>query len=468
MDFFSEITQMLPSIDTIDYRAQNKKLFLQSGRTCVVIDDDPTGNQTVHGVPLLTDWDINTLVVEFQKQTPVFFLLTNSRSLTATETQKIYKEITQNIIEASKIASRKYTIISRSDSTLRGHFTIETDTIKEIENNSNSITVFIPVMFEGGRVTVNNTHYIKDGEELLAVGDSPFAKDHTFGYTKSNLKEWIQEKTDKRVLASSVISFSIEQIRSLSVAQLKQQIIEIPVGRYVIANALNYSDLDKFSNALLLATDQGKKILYRSSSSFVPSYIGLPSKELLDVNQIVTSRTQNGGITIVGSYVSKSSLQLNYLLKNVKNSISIEIQIDKILSIEKEDYLLKIMQLINKTIISGKNVIVYTSRKIITGNTEEETIQIASKISETLISIVQKIENQPKYIVAKGGITSHDIATKGLNMKRSVVIGQILPGVPVWKMGEETRFPNIGYIVFPGNVGNEKSLLQLTQKLAEI
>jgi len=72
---------------------------------------------------------------------------------------------------------------------------------------------------------------------------------------------------------------------------------------------------------------------------------------------------------------------------------------------------------------------------------------------------------QPNYILVKGGITSHDIAIQGLGMKRSEVIGQLLPGVPVWKMGEETRFPNIKYIVFPGNVGGEKSLYQITQKL---
>jgi uncharacterized protein YgbK (DUF1537 family) len=67
--------------------------------------------------------------------------------------------------------------------------------------------------------------------------------------------------------------------------------------------------------------------------------------------------------------------------------------------------------------------------------------------------------------LAKGGITSHDIAKEGLGMKRATVLGQILPGIPVWKMGKETKFPNVSYIVFPGNVGDEKSLLTITQKL---
>jgi uncharacterized protein YgbK (DUF1537 family) len=40
-----------------------------------------------------------------------------------------------------------------------------------------------------------------------------------------------------------------------------------------------------------------------------------------------------------------------------------------------------------------------------------------------------------------------------------------LPGIPVWQLGEESRFPGMNYVVFPGNVGGADALLHAYQKL---
>ena len=81
---------------------------------------------------------------------------------------------------------------------------------------------------------------------------------------------------------------------------------------------------------------------------------------------------------------------------------------------------------------------------------------------------MQRIQIAPRYILAKGGITSSDIATRALNVKKAMVLGQILPGVPVWKLGAESRFPNLAYIVFPGNVGDDRALIAVVRQLKEI
>jgi uncharacterized protein YgbK (DUF1537 family) len=72
---------------------------------------------------------------------------------------------------------------------------------------------------------------------------------------------------------------------------------------------------------------------------------------------------------------------------------------------------------------------------------------------------------RPKFIVAKGGITSSDLATKGLSAEKAFVLGAITPGVPVWQMDSKSKFPGISYVVFPGNVGNQNSLLEVCRKL---
>ena len=458
------ISKQLPLEDTSDYRSLNQLLFQRLNKTCVVVDDDPTGNQTVYGIPLLTEWDFDTSINEFQNETPAFFLLTNSRSLSKAQSSKVYKDISENILEASKVANREFSIVSRSDSTLRGHFS-EIEMVKEAGHFNEAITVFIPVMFEGGRVTVHDTHYISENDALIPVNQTPFSKDHTFAYANANLKAYIEEKTQGNIKASDVVSVDIESIRTLDVETLSVQIKSIESGKFCVINALNYNDLDKVTQALLLAEKLGKQILYRTSSSFVPSYIGLKPKPLLTSEEIMDSNNQTGGLTIVGSYVPKSSSQLNYVLEDAHEKEIIEVDVEVILSEKSKEYIASIISKIDKNIESGKNVIVYTSRKLITGNNTNSTIDIASKVSQALVDLVNGIQIRPKYLLAKGGITSHDLAIKGLGMKRSKVLGQILPGIPVWEMGEETRFPKLLYIVFPGNVGNEKSLSEIIQKL---
>lgn len=457
----------IPDTDSNPYRTSNKSLFERLNKTCVIIDDDPTGNQTVYDIPLLTSWDVTTLEQEFSKKTPAFFLLTNSRSLPANEVTKIYQTIAQNIAEVSEKTERDFSIISRSDSTLRGHFQTELSAIKStaVYQNKNPVHIFIPVMFEGGRVTINKTHYIEENTSLTAVNKSPFAKDAVFGYQHADLQEWILEKTKNKVTVSQIFSFSLKEIRTSTVLALSQKLLNIAKNSYVLFDALNYQDLDKITNALLLSEQQGATFLYRTSSSFVPSYLGIPSKELLDRKEILKQKNTNGGLLIVGSYVPKSSSQLHYLLERTASENHIELDLDTLFGSKQPNYLATLAATINSKFSTGQTLVLYTSRKLIKGTTAEQNLAIGRKVSDALITLVQALEQQPKFILAKGGITSHDIATKGLGMQRSIVLGQLLPGVPVWQMGAETKFPELPYIVFPGNVGDETAVYQAINKL---
>ena len=120
------------------------------------------------------------------------------------------------------------------------------------------------------------------------------------------------------------------------------------------------------------------------------------------------------------------------------------------------------------SIAAGKTTVLMTRRERIdlnTGNKEDE-LALARRISDALSEIVAKLEVRPAYLVAKGGITSSDIGTKGLGVKKAIVAGQILPGVPVWKLGKESRFENLSYIIFPGNVGDDLALKQIVELLS--
>lgn len=459
------ILKHLPKEDYHDYRSENRALFSGLNKACIVVDDDPTGNQTVYGIPLITDWNMEVFVEEFIEGTPVFYVLTNSRSLTPEATAKIYKEIAENILKASKVTKRDFTVISRSDSTLRGHFPLEPETLQTNLKLDEAITVFLPVMFEGNRVTADDVHYIKNGDELTPVNETPFAQDHSFRYTEGDLKAYIEEKSNGKIKSDEVFSFSLEDIRNLDTNVLAENILEIPPQSYCVFNSLNYADLDKVAHALLQAEKSGKQIVYRTSSSFVPSYIGLEPRGLLTTDEIFHSNTENGGLTVVGSYVKKSSEQLHNALSLFQTEQIVEVDVAQVLSENLEIYISELILKIDTSISKGNDVIVYTSRKLVTGSDSNTTVNMASRISNALVDLVKGITQKPKYIIAKGGITSHDLATKGLGMKRSKVLGQVQAGIPLWEMGEDTKFSKLPYIVFPGNVGDETTLKTIITKL---
>ncbi len=83
-----------------------------------------------------------------------------------------------------------------------------------------------------------------------------------------------------------------------------------------------------------------------------------------------------------------------------------------------------------------------------------------------LCEVISHISTRPAYMVAKGGITSIEAARVGLHVREAYALGQILPGVPVWRLGLGSRWPGLTYVVFPGNVGDETALLRAVMTLS--
>ena len=89
-------------------------------------------------------------------------------------------------------------------------------------------------------------------------------------------------------------------------------------------------------------------------------------------------------------------------------------------------------------------------------------------ISDALTSIIRLLTVKPRFIIAKGGITSSDVGTKGLLVKKALVMGQIKKGIPVWLTGAESKFPDTPYIIFPGNVGEVNTLREIVEELVTV
>jgi uncharacterized protein YgbK (DUF1537 family) len=435
-----------------------------SGRTVLVLDDDPTGTQTVHNIPVLTEWGPERLQAELNGGWPAIYLLTNSRSLPQQQAQALNAEIASALREASKQSGQDFVVVSRSDSTLRGHFPAEVQALAQGLQETFSAWLLIPFFVEGGRYTASDVHYVAEGEWLVPAGETEFAKDKAFGYRASNLREWVAEKTNGAVPAQQVESISLDAIRNGGSEAVTRQLLALPEGCVCIVNAVSYRDLEVFVLGLLDAEAQGRRYLYRSAASFVRVRAGIAPRPLL-TSEDLGMQEQGAGLIMAGSYVPKTSTQIDALLR-AGQVTPVEVNVRKLLSdTEQGREIERVRREINTRAARGEDTAVFTSRELVSADNAEASLAIGKTISDSLVNIVRGLKTRPRYLLAKGGITSSDIATRGLGIRRALVLGQILPGVPVWQSGPESRFPGLPYIVFPGNVGNQEALAKIADQL---
>lgn len=217
----------------------------------VVLDDDPTGTQTCHDISVLTVWDVPALVTEFQTNSAGFFILTNSRALPPADAEKLIRTICENVSEAARSTGNKVDIVLRGDSTLRGHFPLEPDVAQSVFGAADAL-VLAPFFFQGGRFTIDDVHYVAEGDKLVAAGTTQFARDATFGYKSSNLRDYVREKAPGRYTAEQLHSVTIEEIRRGGPEAVCQKLLDSPAGGVVVVNAAAESDMHVFVAGLLL------------------------------------------------------------------------------------------------------------------------------------------------------------------------------------------------------------------------
>lgn len=443
----------------------------KSRRKMIVLDDDPTGVQTVHDVSVYTDWSMESLRSGFAEENKLFFILTNSRGFTVEQTTKAHLEIAANVDTAAKEAGMEYLIISRGDSTLRGHYPLETELLRKVQEERSGWKVdgeiLCPFFAEGGRFTVDNVHYVRYGDELVPAGQTEFAKDKTFGYQASNLCEYIEEKTGGAYPAGSVLCIGLDELRSMRVDEITERLMAVTDFNKIVVNAVDAYDVKVFCIALYRAMSRGKHFMFRTAAAFVKAIGNISDKPLLTREEMVTQKNNAGGIIVVGSHTRKTTSQLEEL-KKVEGIRFIEMNSDLVLTEGALDQEVeRILAVSGQCIREGTTVAVYTKRQLleVENDTKEAALIRSVKISDAVQSLVGKLKVTPAFVVAKGGITSSDVGTKALAVKRANVLGQIRPGIPVWQTGEESRFPGTPYVIFPGNVGEVETLREAVEIL---
>lgn len=467
-------TDVLTAYTEIDEAEMDRLLLREiaaNQKKIVVLDDDPTGVQTVHDISVYTDWDPDSIRQGFQEKNNLFYILTNSRGFTQEETTAAHNEIAANVDAVAKELGKEYIFISRSDSTLRGHYPLETEILKEnYEKNTGCIIdgeILCPFFKEGGRFTIDDVHYVRYGEKLIPANETEFAKDKTFGYSAATMPEYIEEKTKGAYLAKNVISISLDEIHRMAIDEIEEKLLKVHGFNKVVVNAIDYADLKVFCIALYRAMAKGKVFMFRTAAAIVKVMGGVSDMPLLEGAQMVQADQKHGGVIVIGSHTEKTTRQLNQLRElsgirfveldatKVADPDELKKEVDRCLALEEE------------AIREGKTVCCYTSRALITADTgnKEDELRLSVRISDAVQSLVGKLSAVPRFVIAKGGITSSDVGKKALQVKRANVLGQIEPGIPVWQTGAESKFPGIPYVIFPGNVGEDATLKHAVEKL---
>ena len=421
----------------------------------VVIDDDPTGIQTVHGCLLITEITSQRVAEALEDEAPFFYLLVNSRAMTEQEARRVVREAVEATLEANREKGYNLLFVSRSDSTLRGHFPAESNTILEVLAEQ-AITpvmapLFVPAFFEAGRMTVDGVHYMAQGEQLLPTSETEFARDNVFAYSTSVLTDYMVEKGRGTIAPEDLKHLSLEDIRTTDLAD---QLRTNRTKRYISSDAFDYRDLRRLSVAVLAQFEQGRKHqcgVIRSSSSLPKALSGIEEQPY-----VVASKPDARGVVVVGSHVKKSTEQLEALL-TLEGTQGIEIDVERILNGD-ETQLQELIQCAQQHYEAGLIPVFYTSRREVRIDDVEARQALGIRISRFLVDLVRALPFCPDFLISKGGITSHDILTHSLEVKTARVAGQAAAGIPTLQTTTESPFPEMLYVIFPGNVGAVESL----------
>ncbi|MDP8905237.1 MAG: hypothetical protein M3N29_07970 [Chloroflexota bacterium] len=427
-----------------------------SARPAVILDDDPTGTQTLRDVPVLTAWTADAIARHLDE--PVVFLSTNSRSLDEQAAVALVTDAVEAALAAARARDRPISLVSRSDSTLRGHFPAETAAIARAAGAPDARVLLAPFFAEGGRVTVGDVHYLEGDAQRVPVAETEFARDPVFGYRASALRDWVAEKHAAVGLpVPPLASLGLQLIRQGGPQAVAEELRALSPRAVAIVNSEKNEDIEIVALGALLAEQAGLPLVARVAASYVRARAGRRPAPLLPAAALPGNPA---GLIVVGSHVETTTRQLEQLVEQRRERVMVrELAVDALIG-QDEAEIAGATAAVEEALRQGGTALVASER-----TPRDVGLSGARAISIALAEIVSRVRLRPAWVLAKGGITSSDVARHGLRMTEARVAGQLLPGVPVWIAQAGGRWPGLPLVVFPGNVGAPTALADAVTRL---
>lgn len=437
-------------------------------RRLLILDDDPTGSQCVAGIDVAFDLDPAIPVGVLEQPGSACFVLTNTRALDEQEAVALNRRVLAGVLDGGVPATGLH-VVSRSDSTLRGHVIAEPVAIAdELAARGIDVDAFVlcPAMLEAGRFTERDVHYATVDGEAVEVAETDFARDATFGFTSSDLRAFLEERSGGAVRAADVLSLSLEDIRA-GAGRVREILADARDRCWVVANATEYTDLEVVAEAMALLEAEGRTFVTRCAPSFVRPLVGQQGARVVDPDSITIPEGRlDHGLVVVGSHVGLTTTQLRAVQQR-GTLAEVEIHVPSVLDERREQHLAAVAAQATATLRTS-DCVVFTSRDLVRTDDPAESLAIARSVSDAVVEVVRRVRAaKPAWVVAKGGITSHEVAENGLGIRRARVEGQFWPGQVSLFSAQEAPDEVMGapYVVFPGNVGGEQALADVVDVL---
>jgi uncharacterized protein YgbK (DUF1537 family) len=454
-------------------RARIRELRAGAGRMIGVLDDDPTGSQSVHGIQVVTVPDPAEYRAALAGAAPTAFVLTNTRSMPEPDAVARNTAVAADLFAVA--GDRPIDLVSRSDSTLRGHVLAEIGALdrarRAARGRGHDAVLLAPAYLEAGRVTAGDVHWAQAGGRFVPVGETEFARDATFGYTDSNLRDFVVAKSRGAIVPGQVRSIGLADIRVGGPNRVAEILDGAARGDIVVVNALDYSDLETVALAAHEVQAGGKSFLYRTGPSFVRALDGQEPRGPLTEAEIWPDGHPGGhGLIVVGSHVGQTTRQVA-ALRETLGAAEVEVDVPALLAMDDAAgtrYVAATAERVAAALLAV-DVLLLTSRALVATAEAEANLDIARRVSAAVSGVVGAVLSAaPAWVLAKGGITSHDVAVRGLGIRRAEVAGQLFPGmVSLYRpVAADPRAVGRPYIVFAGNVGDERALADVAVRMS--
>ncbi len=445
-----------------------RRSLRDGGVKLAVVDDDPTGTQTVRDVPLVTRWDRDELAWGMAAAEPLFGILTNSRALPQARAVALNAEIGERLATVARELGVRLRAVSRSDSTLRGHFPAEPEALADgLARAGQPVDCILvcPAFPEAGRVTVNGTHLVRRGAGWLRAGETDYARDAAFGYRSSDLVEWVRERAGKE---TTVAAIAIEDVRLGGPDRVAECLLAARGrARYVVADAVEAADLEVLAHGVVLAEQEGLRLLCRTGPSFLAAFAGREPAAPLTAGEIAMPAGR--GLVVVGSHTELTTAQLAEACAGHELEV-VTLDVEELLAADLDAR----REIVTRTaarlraVLADRDAALVTSRQVARAARGTASLAAIAAIADALVEVVRAVAADVPldWLVAKGGITSHDMAARALGARRATVLGQLFPGqVSVWELGAGSVRTGLRYVVFPGNVGDRSALARALGRL---
>lgn len=448
----------------------------------VVFDDDPTGSQTLHGCPLLLRWDRATLRRGLAHPSPFLFLLANTRALdplaAAERLRAICRELRPALAAAQAAGELgQWLLVSRGDSTLRGHFPLEVDVLAE-ELGPFDATLLAPAFLPGGRTTRDGVHLLQG----QPVHTTPFARDRLFGYRTSHLPAWVEEKSAGRIPAAAVQQISLAELDRAAAGGLQQlctrlaglqgnPCVAVDAERPRQLAALGAAVRELTAPAAAERWGRPRRFLFQCAASLLNGLVAL-GEQPLDPAGLAGLRRRDGGgrplpgLVLVGSHVPLADAQLERLLAE-PGCCGLELPVAtlaRVLEGPAPQELLASLEnqwaeRLEEFLADGRTPVLFTSRGELPCRHAAERRRLGLALAGLMARLAARPAPRLGYLISKGGITSHTLLADGLDLALVALQGQLLPGLSLVLTPAEAAVPRLPVVTFPGNLGDADTLL---------